>query len=289
MAEFGEQLRKAREAKGITQQTLAEALYVTRQTVSRWESGNRFPDILTTKKIAEFLDITVGELVAAEKPRIIVKRNPVIENPLVNGFAIALYAGIVISYLTSVIGALMKLPSIISISPSDVWIVGAQALCQLVGIVIFAAGLVCAVNGNLSPKKTGFIVCVFWAICFWSDISKLAGVRTEHIAPIVLASIPSVVGAIMAYLFYFRDKTETYCRVILYAVSVWEIVRTVYTLGTTLIYANQYISTETALSAILGICIYALFIYQTYVLNRKRCLADHKLVETKKIDNRITI
>lgn len=277
MVEFGEQLRKAREAKGITQQTLADALYVTRQTVSRWESGNRFPDILTTKKIAEILDISVGELVAAEKPKIIVERNPVIENPLVNGFTIALYAGIVISYLISVIGALMRLPSIISISPSDLWIVGAQAICQLVGIAIFATGLVCTVKGSLSPKKTGLIVCVFLMICFFSDISKLVAVGTEHIAPVVLVSIPSVVGAIMAYLFYFRDKPETYCRVILYAVSVWGIVRAVYTLGTTLIYANKYISTETALSAILSVCIYALFIYQTYVLNRKRCLADHML------------
>ena len=39
MAEFGEQLRKAREEKGMTQQSLAEKLYVTRQTVSRWEGG----------------------------------------------------------------------------------------------------------------------------------------------------------------------------------------------------------------------------------------------------------
>ena len=39
MVEFGEQLRKAREAKGMTQQTLAEHLYVTRQAVSRWECG----------------------------------------------------------------------------------------------------------------------------------------------------------------------------------------------------------------------------------------------------------
>ena len=33
MAEFGEQLRKAREEKGMTQQSLAEKVYVTRQTV----------------------------------------------------------------------------------------------------------------------------------------------------------------------------------------------------------------------------------------------------------------
>lgn len=39
MVEFGEQLRRAREAKGLTQQTVAEHLYVARQAVSRWECG----------------------------------------------------------------------------------------------------------------------------------------------------------------------------------------------------------------------------------------------------------
>ena len=47
MVEFGEQLRRAREKTGLTQQTLAEKLYVTRQTVSHWECGDRYPDLLT--------------------------------------------------------------------------------------------------------------------------------------------------------------------------------------------------------------------------------------------------
>ena len=37
--EFGEKLRQAREAKGMTQQKLADRLFVTRQAVSRWECG----------------------------------------------------------------------------------------------------------------------------------------------------------------------------------------------------------------------------------------------------------
>lgn len=41
MVEFGEKLKKAREGKGMTQQTLADHLYVTRQAVSRWECGAR--------------------------------------------------------------------------------------------------------------------------------------------------------------------------------------------------------------------------------------------------------
>ena len=56
MAEFGENIRKAREEKGITQQTLADQLYVTRQAVSRWENGSRYPDLLTAKALARALD-----------------------------------------------------------------------------------------------------------------------------------------------------------------------------------------------------------------------------------------
>ena len=59
MVEFGEQLRRAREAKGMTQQSLAEQLYVTRQTVSRGECGDRYPDLLTTQKISQILEPTI--------------------------------------------------------------------------------------------------------------------------------------------------------------------------------------------------------------------------------------
>ncbi len=62
MVEFGEQLKKAREAKGMTQQTLAEHLYVTRQAVSRWERGDRYPDLITAKKLAAFLDVSLDDL-----------------------------------------------------------------------------------------------------------------------------------------------------------------------------------------------------------------------------------
>ena len=37
MVEFGEKVKKLREEKGMTQQTMADQLYVTRQAVSRWE------------------------------------------------------------------------------------------------------------------------------------------------------------------------------------------------------------------------------------------------------------
>ncbi|MBQ6814010.1 MAG: helix-turn-helix transcriptional regulator [Lachnospiraceae bacterium] len=38
--EFGEEVKRLREEKGMTQQTMADKLYVTRQAVSRWECGD---------------------------------------------------------------------------------------------------------------------------------------------------------------------------------------------------------------------------------------------------------
>lgn len=63
---IGEMIRTKRESLGMTQQELAEKLYVSRQTVSRWESGSRCPDIMTAKKIAVILGTTLDELVPGE-------------------------------------------------------------------------------------------------------------------------------------------------------------------------------------------------------------------------------
>ena len=67
MVEFGEKLKQIREEKGLTQQSLAEKLYVTRQAVSRWECGARYPDLLTAKKIATILNTSLDELLSGEE------------------------------------------------------------------------------------------------------------------------------------------------------------------------------------------------------------------------------
>ncbi|MCR4776744.1 MAG: helix-turn-helix domain-containing protein [Saccharofermentans sp.] len=62
--DFGEKIKELREAKGMTQQNLADLLFVTRQTVSRWEGGSRYPDLITAKNLADILDTTVDTLMA---------------------------------------------------------------------------------------------------------------------------------------------------------------------------------------------------------------------------------
>ena len=60
---LGESIKSKREALGLTQQELAEKLFVSRQTVSRWESGTRCPDLIMSKKIALTLGISLDELI----------------------------------------------------------------------------------------------------------------------------------------------------------------------------------------------------------------------------------
>lgn len=64
---IGSIIRMKREEAGLTQQQLGDMLFVSRQTVSRWEGGSRNPDLLTLRKIASILNISNDEvLMSAE-------------------------------------------------------------------------------------------------------------------------------------------------------------------------------------------------------------------------------
>lgn len=62
---FSDTLKKLRTEKGISQQALAEKMYVTRSTVARWESGSRLPDAVMISRISEALGADVNMLLLA--------------------------------------------------------------------------------------------------------------------------------------------------------------------------------------------------------------------------------
>ena len=65
--EFNEKLQQLRKQKDLTQEELAEALFVSRTAVSKWESGRGFPNIDSLKAIAKFFGVTVDELISFEQ------------------------------------------------------------------------------------------------------------------------------------------------------------------------------------------------------------------------------
>ncbi len=65
--EFNEKLQELRKNKGLTQEELAEELYVSRTAISKWESGRGYPSIDSLKEISKFFSVTIDELLSSEK------------------------------------------------------------------------------------------------------------------------------------------------------------------------------------------------------------------------------
>ncbi len=65
--EFNEKLQELRKQKGLTQEELAESLYVSRTAISKWESGRGYPNIDSLKAIAKFFGITIDELLSSDE------------------------------------------------------------------------------------------------------------------------------------------------------------------------------------------------------------------------------
>ena len=65
--EFNEKLQKLRTNENLTQEELAEKLYVSRTAISKWESGRGYPSIDSLKAIAKYFHVTIDELIGGEE------------------------------------------------------------------------------------------------------------------------------------------------------------------------------------------------------------------------------
>ena len=65
--EFHEKLQELRKSRGLTQEELAEVLYVSRTAISKWESGRGYPSIDSLKEISNYFSVSIDELLSSEK------------------------------------------------------------------------------------------------------------------------------------------------------------------------------------------------------------------------------
>ena len=64
---LGEMLKKLRTDKNLTQEELAEILFVSRTAISKWESGRGFPNIESLKAISKYFSVSLDELLSGEE------------------------------------------------------------------------------------------------------------------------------------------------------------------------------------------------------------------------------
>ena len=65
--EFNEKLQELRKNKGLTQEELAEALFVSRAAISKWESGRGYPNLDSLKEISRYFSVTIDDLICSEE------------------------------------------------------------------------------------------------------------------------------------------------------------------------------------------------------------------------------
>jgi len=64
---FAEKLKAERKKRGWSQEDLAAKLFVTRQSVSKWENGQSYPSIEVIIKISDLFGLTIDELLRSDE------------------------------------------------------------------------------------------------------------------------------------------------------------------------------------------------------------------------------
>lgn len=256
----------------MTQQSLAEQLYVTRQSVSRWECGDRYPDLLTTKKISQILEVSLDDLLSGKEMEKVVERNPVIENKVANNIMIVLYAFIVFSFILTLVDIFIRLPLHTEANNySNIQIMAVNILGCAIQIVVFIYGLVHAIRGTLSPKKMGIVIAIYFtSICITSTDSIARGATWQMILLAILLIIPHLVGTVSSWLYFISGKNNNILPTLISIASLFGIVKAIISIFEMVLYAEAFVSMGTTLGLLFRLSIYVLILYQTYVLWKKR-------------------
>jgi len=186
MAEFGENVRMLRQAKGLTQQSLADQLYVTRQAVSRWEGGSRYPDLMTAKKLAEALDSTMDALLSHEDMRLYARKAPVLESPVAKGAQTAALAFGFAGYLVRLLWFMTGLRDVAGWLGSPVGIV--QVLKAALLAALFGYGTLMSIRDRLTPKVAAAIAAVWFGSAALADALSMTP-RAGNVAILLLKAL----------------------------------------------------------------------------------------------------
>lgn len=64
--EFGKQIKKLRQEAQLSQEELAERIYVSRQTISNWENDKSYPDVNSLVLLSETFQISLDKLIKGD-------------------------------------------------------------------------------------------------------------------------------------------------------------------------------------------------------------------------------
>lgn len=176
-------IKELRKTKKLTQSELAEKLNYSNKAVSRWESGEIIPDVVTLNKISEVFEIPLSSLfeenVANKKVKKIYKMQ------MGNKLAISLLSVLVVWFVATLIFVYSQVSGGAYLWQSFAW---AVPISCIVGIIF---------NSIWGRKVWNFVLV---SVLCWSLIACVyITLLSYNIWPIFFVGIPTQIGVILAF------------------------------------------------------------------------------------------
>lgn len=186
--ELGQQLKAHRKELGISQDELAEKIFVSRQSISNWENNKTYPDIHTLLLLAETFGISLDELIKGD----VEEMKEEINAQERAGFN-----------RDSVCFAIFGIVTVLSIAPLYAFLdyIG----CLIWALIVGVAGYFC---GRVELYKAMFDIQTYKEILAFqqgADLSTLSAVRAERnvvkhrASKAVMAIASALIGGACAY------------------------------------------------------------------------------------------
>ena len=186
--ELGQQLKAHRKELGISQDELAEKIFVSRQSISNWENNKTYPDIHTLLLLAETFGVSLDELIKGD----VEEMKEEINAQERAGFN-----------RDSLCFAIFGIVTVLSIAPLYAFLdyIG----CLIWALIVGVAGYFC---GRVELYKTMFDIQTYKEILAFqqgADLSTLSAVRAERnvvkhrASKAVMAIARALIGGACAY------------------------------------------------------------------------------------------
>ena len=186
--ELGQQLKAHRKELGISQDELAEKIFVSRQSISNWENNKTYPDIHTLLLLAETFGVSLDELIKGD----VEEMKEEINAQERAGFN-----------RDTVCFAIFGIVTVLSIAPLYAFLdyIG----CLIWALIVGVAGYFC---GRVELYKTMFDIQTYKEILAFqqgADLSTLSAVRAEsnvvkhRASKAVMAIASALIGGACAY------------------------------------------------------------------------------------------
>lgn len=73
MTQLARQIKSLRQDQGYSQEDLVQKLYLSRQAISKWETGETVPDLENIVALADLFEVSLDYLILGREPEVIIK------------------------------------------------------------------------------------------------------------------------------------------------------------------------------------------------------------------------